>query len=174
LRSSWGERLKGEVSGFVQEGTHVRVWDDPGFSHVWTEADGGSIQRWGLELRQEAGLSADWSQELEWRWQTARNFDAPTHVTFYPEHEGRLGLKFAKDRLEAGASLHYVSARWVRQAADEQTPPSLSLDAKLEWHLSQGFTIFTEGLNLLAQDVEEWEGFREPGPYVGLGATLSF
>lgn len=174
VRTHWRETVALELSGFYRESERFRVWDDPAALGVWSETDAGRVRRLGLNFQEDSPLGPAASQFFNYRWQKAENLDTAAQVPFFPEHEARLGVKYFSHPWLTTASLHGVSARWARQSGGTSMEPALGLDLREEYQWSEGFTIFAEGLNLLAQPLQEWEGYPEARPYLGLGAIARF
>jgi hypothetical protein len=175
LRLSIGESSL-EAEGFFVQSDQTWVLDDVGGASpagVLQAVNAGSAQRWGAELQQEFAFSRDVSETLHYRWQRGALAQGG-NLTYFPQHDANVGLKASRGIWGGQASVHYLSHRWVRMNGVEQTDPFASLDVRLECRLTEGFTIFGEGLNLLGQDVQEWAGYAEARPYVGLGATLKY
>ena len=73
--------------------------------------------------------------------------------------------------VEVSGSIRYIGAR---QGGTRELDPAILLGFEWSYNVAKLFDVVMEARNLLAQDYELWEGYKERGLYLSFGARTRF
>jgi hypothetical protein len=129
----------------------------------------------GLEARQNAPLGREWQEDLRVRLSDTVVLDSPgTEATFSHYLEGDAGLSWNRGIWKLALRGLFMGQRQERSSGDALLPAYVDLRFKAEAAFSANWSVMLEGRNLLSQPVQEFSGYADPAPFVGLGATFQF
>ncbi|MCX7930510.1 MAG: TonB-dependent receptor [Chlorobi bacterium] len=86
-------------------------------------------------------------------------------------------LEYARrftERFTTSVQAGYVSSRLTTRAANERLSSYFLLGMRAEYQLNQTLAIVATADNLFGSAYERWQGYRERGSFVAVGAVLNF
>jgi hypothetical protein len=181
LEGGLSTSLKGnidlELKGFVRQNKDAIQWDDPAGVGLWSAGNVAGMRSAGATLSESAPLSPGRAlkEHASLSWQGSELLDSPgLGATFFPAWKSEAGLDWAQGPWKVSLNALYLAERQGRLAGGDLIPAYVDLRLNMEYAYNDHLSFLAEARNILAQPVQEFSGYADPSPFVGLGAAYQF
>ena len=136
--------------------------------------NGAEAESSGIEFRfayhLPAGFTLDGNYTYTDSYQKAVG-EPRTRTVQIARNKGNLGLRYQRERFDAGVNAYYSGER-LRWAGDVEMPDYIRVDLSGRYRLTDAATLTLRVENLLDETIVEGLGFEEPGRYIIAGINF--